>query len=83
MPAFILHNLTWVLSAITIASTLMAGNLHRYAWALSASNQVLWFTWIVSDYEKNKGLLPMNLVLAVLFIRNHIKWGRNAAGRAS
>lgn len=83
MLSFVLHNLTWVLSAITIASTLMAGNLHRYAWALSACNQVLWFTWIMSDYEKNKGLLPMNLVLAVLFIRNHIKWKRNAARRTA
>ncbi len=68
--------LPWLLSVITITSTIMAGNLHRWSWALSGLNQILWFTWIVNDWEKNQGLLAMNLVLAAVFIRNHMKWKR-------
>lgn len=66
--------LPWLLSAITITSTVMAGNLNRWAWALSGLNQILWLTWIVNDWQRNQGFLAMNLVLAAVFLRNHLKW---------
>lgn len=76
MTALITNYLPWLLSFITIVSTMMAGDRNRWAWALSAANQVPWFIWIVSDFQKNQGLLPMNLVLALVFIWNHFKWSR-------
>lgn len=66
--------LPWLLSLVTVAATIMAGNLDPLGWALSALNQVLWFIWIMHDFKRNKGLLPMNLILTVIFIRNYLQW---------
>lgn len=66
--------LPWLMSAITIWMTLMAGNKHRLAWAIGLGNQALWLTWIcvVGAW----GLLPMNAALWVVYARNHLKWVR-------
>ena len=64
--------LPYLLSAITIYMTVLAGNKHRCAWAVGLFNQALWLTWIV--YTKSWGFLPMNAVLWVVYARNHAKW---------
>jgi len=66
--------LPWLLSAITIWMTLLAGNLHRNAWLVGLGNQLLWLIWIV--LVGAWGLLPMNLALWVVYGRNHMKWSR-------
>ena len=63
----------WLMSAITIYMTLLAGNKHRNAWAVGLFNQALWLAWILAS--KNYGFLPMNLALWVVYTRNHLKWG--------
>ena len=68
----IANYLPWLLSAITIYMTLLAGNKHPKAWAVGVVNQLLWLVWIVE--VQAFGLLPMNLALWVLYVRNHIKW---------
>lgn len=70
--------LPWLLSAITIWMTLMAGNKHPRAWAIGLCNQALWLIWIVVAHAY--GLLPMNIALWVVYGRNHLKW--NAAQEA-
>ena len=65
--------LPFLLSAVTIWMTLMAGNKHPKAWAVGLVNQALWLVWIVSTSAW--GLLPMNLALWVVYGRNHFKWG--------
>lgn len=67
--------LPWLLSAITIWMTLMAGNKHPNAWLIGLGNQVLWLVWIIAIQKW--GLLPMNFAMWVLYLRNHMKW--NAA----
>ncbi|MBB3980121.1 hypothetical protein GGQ64_005368 [Rhizobium azooxidifex] len=66
--------LPWLLSAITIYMTVLAGNKSRNAWLLGLANQALWLVWIfaVGAY----GLLPMNLALWIVYGRNHLKWNR-------
>jgi hypothetical protein len=66
--------LPWLLSAITIWMTLMAGNKHPQAWLIGLGNQALWLLWIcvVGAW----GLLPMNLALWIVYGRNHLKWSR-------
>lgn len=64
--------LPWLLSAITIWMTVLAGNKHRLAWAIGLVNQALWLVWIVAT--ESWGLLPMNFALWVVYYRNHIKW---------
>ena len=64
----------WLLSAITIWMTLLAGNKHPKAWAVGLVNQALWLAWIVSAGAW--GLLPMNAALWVVYGRNHWKWNR-------
>lgn len=62
----------WLLSALTISMMVMAGNKHPWAWALGLVNQALWLGWILAS--RNYGLLPMNLALWFVYVRNHIKW---------
>lgn len=64
--------LPWLLSAITIYMTLLAGNKNRMAWAWGLLNQALWLLWIVTVGAW--GLVPMNIALWVLYARNHLKW---------
>ena len=69
--------LPWLLSAITIYMTLLAGNKHPKAWALGLLNQALWLLWIVATQAW--GLLPMNAALWLLYARNHWKWNTGAS----
>jgi hypothetical protein len=69
--------LPWLLSAITIWMTLLAGNLHRNAWLVGLGNQLLWLIWIV--VAGTWGLIPLNIALWVVYARNHWKWSRPAA----
>lgn len=62
----------WLMSAITIWMTVLAGNKHRLAWAVGLFNQALWLTWIVGT--ASWGFLPMNLALWLVYARNHLKW---------
>lgn len=64
--------LPWLLSAITIYMTVLAGNKNRNAWLFGLVNQALWFVWILAS--GSWGLLPMNLALWIVYGRNHFKW---------
>lgn len=66
--------LPWLLSAITIWMTLLAGNLHRSAWLVGLGNQFLWLIWIV--VTGTWGLIPLNIALWIVYWRNHMKWRR-------
>lgn len=64
--------LPWILSAITIYMTVLAGNKAPNAWLFGLANQALWLLWIIAT--TSWGLLPMNLALWFLYGRNHLKW---------
>lgn len=64
--------LPWVLSALTIWMTVLAGNKHPSAWLVGLVNQALWLAYIVVKNEP--GLLPMNIALWVVYVRNHLAW---------
>jgi hypothetical protein len=66
--------LPWLLSAITIYMTILAGNKTRWAWALGLANQALWLVWILAAAAW--GLLPMNIALWIVYGRNHWLWMR-------
>lgn len=66
--------LPWLLSAITIYMTILAGNKSRNAWLYGLVNQALWLLWILTTGAY--GLLPMNAALWLLYGRNHLKWTR-------
>jgi hypothetical protein len=74
MKDVIVAYLPWLLSAITIWMTLLAGNKSRSAWSVGLLNQVLWLVWIVA--AQSWGMMPMNLALWVVYGRNYLKWGR-------
>lgn len=64
--------LPWIMSAITIYMTVLAGNKHRFAWVVGLFNQALWLVWIVST--ETWGLVPMNIALWIVYGRNHMRW---------
>jgi hypothetical protein len=66
--------LPWLLSAITASQMLMAGNTHRYTWLVGLVNQALWLVWIVA--VSAWGLLPLTALLVGIYVRNHLKWGK-------
>jgi len=68
--------LPWLLSAITIWMTVLAGNKNPWAWAVGILNQLLWLLWIISVGAW--GLLPMNIALWIVYGRNHLKWNTPA-----
>lgn len=70
----IANYLPWLLSAITIYMTVLAGNKTPWAWALGLANQALWLVFIIST--ETWGLLPMNIALWAVYGRNHWKWTR-------
>lgn len=72
MVDLIRNYLPWLLSAITIYMTILAGNKSRHAWAIGLGNQALWLAWIATVGAW--GLVPMNAALWVVYARNHLKW---------
>ncbi|MER8540306.1 hypothetical protein NKH17_12705 [Mesorhizobium sp. M1334] len=66
--------LPWLLSAVTIYMTVLAGNKSRHAWLFGLGNQALWLAWIFS--ASAWGLFPMNAALWIVYARNHWKWNR-------
>lgn len=66
--------LPWLLSAITIWMTVLAGNKHPLAWFIGLVNQALWFVWILAAEEW--GFIPMNAALWIVYARNHFKWNQ-------
>lgn len=75
MRSAVVAYLPWLLSAVTIWMTLLAGNKHRHAWAVGLGNQGLWLGWIIAS--ASWGLLPMNAALWAVYARNHLKWSRS------
>lgn len=66
--------LPYLLSAITIWMTLLAGNMHPRAWLVGLFGQALWTVWTIADQAW--GLLPLNAALWFVYARNHFKWRR-------
>lgn len=72
MRALIIDYLPWLLSAITVWMTLLAGNKSRFAWMVGLGNQLLWLAWIIASAQW--GLLPLNIALWIVYGRNQLKW---------
>jgi hypothetical protein len=67
----------WILSCLGILMTYMAGNKHKWAWAIGIASQILWFAYVT--YTKQWGFLPMSITLFVIYTRNHFKWIKESA----
>lgn len=74
MREHLIFYMPWLLSAITIYMTVLAGNKTRWAWLIGIADQVLWLVWIFA--AETYGLLPMNAALCIVYARNHLKWMR-------
>lgn len=69
---FVTEILPWILSAITVYMTILAGNKNPNAWLVGLFNQGLWLVWIVGTMSW--GFLPMNIAFWIVYLRNHFKW---------
>lgn len=70
--------LPWFLSASTIYTMFLAGNVNRHTWLVGLVSQALWLTWIC--LSQSWGLIPGNIALWIVYSRNHIKWMRDRHG---
>ena len=72
MSDIIITDLPWLLSALTVWMTLLAGNRHPSAWLVGLVNQALWLVWIF--VSSSWGFVPLNAALWIVYGRNHLKW---------
>jgi len=71
---WLVEYMPWLLSVITIYQIKMAGDKRTAAWLVLTSNQALWLIWIICS--GTWGLVPMNICLWIVGIRNYRKWAR-------
>lgn len=64
--------LPWLMSAITLWMTHQQGRKKWTAWVWGLINQVLWLCFII--YTGTWGLMPLNIGLWALYIRNLQAW---------
>lgn len=64
--------LPWLMSALTLYMTFLQGNKNPVGWLVGLFNQILWLLFIC--ITETWGLLPLNLGLWYLYIRNWLKW---------
>lgn len=64
--------LPWLLSAMTIWMTVLQGRKSAAGWIVGLCNQIGWLVFQVGT--ETWGLLPLNAVLWVLYIRNYRLW---------
>jgi hypothetical protein len=76
MKDFLISFLPWVMSVYTMFLVWQTGNKWRYVWLLNLSNEAIWLLWII--LSKTWGLLPINLFMWFVSIRNHIKWSNES-----
>lgn len=72
--------LPWLISGLSILSTILQGNLWKNVWLLNFGVQIIYLIWIFET--QNYGFLPLTIVLMVLYIRNHFKWSKNEHNRS-
>jgi hypothetical protein len=61
----------WVLSATSIWCTFEQGNKGKLGWAMGFVNTMLWIVYTLVTHQW--GLIPLNIVLAVIHVRNYRK----------
>lgn len=76
---FIRHHFTWVLSAATISMAYLSGIRHPRTWEVAMVGQACWSLWIF--VREDWGLVPMNVVLWYLYIKNYFQWKKNPPNR--
>jgi len=69
----------WLLSAVTLYSQWLAGNLSRKAWLWALVAQSLWclytaVVWNAWGWLAAVGMLPLNVGGFVVYYRNHRNW---------
>lgn len=74
MSSVIRDYLPWLMSAITVWMTLLAGDKRPHAWLVGLGNQALWSTWII--VTSTWGFVPLNIALWIVYWRNYWKWQR-------
>lgn len=63
--------LAWLLSVTSIACTYVQGNGGRRGWELGVMNSLVWILYTVLTAQW--GLIPLNVFMLVVNIRNVIK----------
>jgi hypothetical protein len=72
MREIIVCYLPWFMSFFTIAAWYLTGNKVAAGWVVALFSELLWTIWILAS--GTFGLIPANIVLIIVCIRNFIKW---------
>ena len=63
-------------ACVTLYAMWLIGNKNPAGWAVALGNQVLWLAFVV--VFQAWGLLPLNFFLTITYIRNLIRWRKEA-----
>ena len=72
MIDLIITYLPWLLSGSIIIYIYLVGNKKTIGWWICLANQILFTYWTI--LTKSYGFIPVNVVVAILCIRNIRKW---------
>jgi hypothetical protein len=72
----VVDHMPWLMSAVTIYMTILAGDKRPAAWLVGLANQLLWLVWIIAT--ATWGFIPLNAALWVVYARNYAKWRAQA-----
>jgi hypothetical protein len=64
--------LPYLLSAISIYMVMLTGKKRAVGWFVGLFGQIGWSVWIL--YTGTMGLIPMNLTLWFLYLKNYVAW---------
>ena len=76
MSKIIIVYLPYLLSLVTVYTTLLAGNKNKLGWIIATINQFLWLIWILAVGAY--GLLIGNILLTIICFRNYLKWEKES-----
>ena len=62
----------WVCSILTIIAFWLVGNKNKWGQVMFIFNQIAWWPLIYSTEQW--GLIPLNIFMTIVSIRNSIKW---------
>lgn len=74
MKEYTILYLPWIISILSIYTVWITGNKNKIGWLLNGFSQVLWLIWIWSTSAW--GLIPLNIAMLCMSIRNFILWNK-------
>ncbi len=69
------YSLDWVASLLTLLGMIYIGNKKRIGFIIAIVSNIIWIIFAIKMHSD--GMVFLNIILAVIYIRSYIQWGKN------